>query len=170
MQRAKPFLKGYDSIYGSEMVIRIRAAAPEDAATIHGFIKALALYEKEPHAVEVTVETLQSQMSATAPPFECLLAEDEELGTIGFALFFMSYSTWRGQPGIYLEDLYVSPDARGRGAARALIKRLRAVGKERGCRRLEWSVLDWNELAIGFYEHLGAKPMSGWTTWRLPID
>jgi len=151
------------------MKIRIRKAIPDDAAQIHRFIVALAEYEKEPDAVEVTPAQLAAQLRLDTPPFECLLAEGPDGESLGFALFFMSYSTWRGRPGVYLEDLYVKPEARGRGAARALMEGLIALGRARGCRRLEWSVLDWNQLAIGLYEHLGAEAMDEWTTWRLDI-
>ena len=152
------------------MPIQTRFAEPDDAATIHRFIEELAAYEKEPNAVEVTPDELRAQLSADQPPFECLIAEEAGLGAVGFALFFTSYSTWRGRPGLYLEDLYVTPLGRSHGAARALLERLLSLGHERGCKRLEWSVLDWNELAIGFYKHMGAKPMTGWTTWRLSIE
>ncbi len=140
----------------------IRFATPDDAETIHDFICELAEYEREPDAVEVTPETLRAQVGDA---FECLLAEAD--GPVGFALFFHNYSTWRGKRGLYLEDLYVTPAARGRGIGKALFERLGAIARERDCARMEWSVLDWNEPAIRFYEALGAKPMTGWSTWRL---
>lgn len=148
--------------------MRIRLATPDDAATILEFIRALAAYEREPHAVRVDAATLAAQLREPAPPFECLIAEDPE--PVGFALFFSTYSTWRGRRGIHLEDLWVTPVARKRGIGRALLQRLAAIAHERGCARLEWSVLDWNELAMSFYRGLGARPLDGWTTWRLTDD
>lgn len=146
--------------------MRIRAAEPADAATILRFIEELAAYEREPDAVEVTEATLAAQLAERPPPFECLLAEaDGE--PLGMALFFHTYSTWRGRRGVHLEDLWVTPEARRRGVGRALLAALARLTVERGCARLEWAVLDWNELAIGFYRGLHATPMDGWTTWRL---
>ncbi|TNE91053.1 MAG: GNAT family N-acetyltransferase [Deltaproteobacteria bacterium] len=144
----------------------IRPATPADAATLHRFIVELAVYEKEPDAVEVTPEILASQIAQERPPFECVLAEvDGE--PVGYALFFHTYSTWRGAPGLYLEDLYVTPERRGAGHGRALLAHLAAIAVERGCARMEWSVLDWNEPAIGFYKALGAFGMDEWTVHRL---
>ena len=150
-------------------MIEIREARPDDAATIHRFICELAAYEREPDAVEVTVEQLAAQLAEGPPPFECLLAE-ESGEALGMALFFHTYSTWRGRRGIHLEDLWVTPSARRRGIGRALLEALARATVARGCPRLEWSVLDWNELAIGFYRGLGAVPMDEWTTWRLDGD
>ncbi|MEM8886186.1 MAG: GNAT family N-acetyltransferase [Planctomycetota bacterium] len=151
------------------MSLVLRTAEPEDAATIHRFIQGLAEYEKEPDAVEVTPAQLAEQLAQAKPPFECLLAERN--GTaVGFALFFESYSTWRGRVGLYLEDLYVPPEHRGQGIGKALLRRLAQLTVERGGARLEWAVLDWNEPAIRFYESLGARPMDEWTTWRLTDD
>lgn len=147
--------------------MEIRFATVDDAATIHALIVALAVYEREPDAVEATPESLRAQLAMERPPFECLLAEDEAGDAVGFALFFHNYSTWRGRPGLYLEDLFVRPEARGRGLGGALLRRLAMIATERGCARMEWSVLDWNELAIDFYHRLGAQPMTAWTTWRL---
>jgi len=151
------------------MTIAIRAARPEDAAVVHAFIRGLAEYEREPDAVEVTVEELADQLAASPPPFECVLAERGG-EPLGFALFFANYSTWRGRAGIYLEDLFVPPEHRGAGVGRALLEHVARVAVERGCARLEWSVLDWNEPAIRFYERIGAAPLSEWTTWRLDGD
>lgn len=145
--------------------MQIRAATAGDAEIILRFIRELAAYEREPGAVEVDEVTLAAQLSEPSPPFECLIAEDG--GPVGFALYFTTYSTWRGRRGIHLEDLWVTPPARGRGVGRALLARLAAIACERGCARLEWAVLDWNELAMSFYRGLGAKPMDEWTTWRL---
>ena len=149
--------------------MQIRFAAPEDAATILRFIRELAEYEREPDAVEATVETLAAQLRAPTPPFECLLAEDDG-EPLGMALYFHTYSTWRARQGIHLEDLWVTPASRKRGVGRALLARLAALTVERGFGRLEWSVLDWNELAMSFYRGVGATPMSEWTVWRLDGD
>src|SRR5262245_10946883 len=148
------------------MACRIRFAGPDDAHTIHAFIVALGTYEHEPDAVEVTPDILRAQMSAPRPPFECLLAELAG-APVGFALFFHNYSTWRGQPGIYLEDLYVDEAHRGTGVGTALLRRLAGVAVERGCARLEWAALDWNAPAIGFYEGLGAEAQRRWILFRL---
>ncbi len=144
----------------------IRPATSDDAATILRFIQALADYEKEPDAVEVTADTLRTQMESESPPFECLIADTQD-GPIGFALFFSTYSTWKGRPGLWLEDLFVPPEHRGRGAGAALLRRIAAIAVERNYARVEWAVLDWNQLAIDFYRRLGAEPMDGWTTYRL---
>lgn len=152
------------------MSTRIRFATPEDAELLHRFIRELAEYEHEPDAVEVTVADLRAQLSQPRPPFECVLAERDGEGGVqplGFALFFASYSTWRGRPGLYLEDLYVPSEHRGEGVGRALLAALARLARDRGCARLEWSVLDWNSPAIVFYERLGARPRSEWTTYRL---
>lgn len=151
------------------MKLLIRRAGPDDAAEIHRFIKLLAAYEREPDAVEATPESLRAQLSAARPPFECLLAEHDGRA-IGFALFFHNFSTWRGRPGIYLEDLFVDPASRGIGAGKALLIELARIARERQCPRMEWVVLDWNRSAIEFYESLGASPLDGWTVFRLADD
>ncbi len=148
------------------MSVTIRPARPADAETIHDFIVQLAVYEKEPDAVEVTVAQLREQLLAERPPFECLIAQLDGR-PVGFALFFSNYSTWRGRPGIYLEDLFVLPEARGHGAGKALLLALARLCRERGGARLEWSVLDWNRPSIEFYRALGAFEMSGWHVYRL---
>jgi len=144
----------------------IRLATAADAATIHGFIVALAVYEREPDAVEVTPAVLAAQMASARPPFECLLAEVDG-AAVGCALFFQTYSTWRGRIGLHLEDLFVLPEHRRRGVGTALLGRLAGVALERGCARLEWAVLDWNLPAIEFYRASGAAPLEEWTTWRV---
>lgn len=144
----------------------IRIATPDDAATILRFIRELADYEREPDAVEVTLDTLREQLASARPPFECVIAELAG-EPVGFALFFANYSTWRGRAGLYLEDLYVTPEARGSGVGKALLRHLAALAVARGCVRMEWSVLDWNAPAIGFYDSIGASPMSQWTVYRL---
>ncbi|GIW13440.1 MAG: GCN5 family N-acetyltransferase [Tepidiforma sp.] len=146
--------------------MRIRAAGPADLDVIVELIRALAEYEREPDAVRLDRDVLAEHLFGPRPYAEVLLAEDGE-GVQGFALFFHNFSTWEGRPGIYLEDLFVRPGARGRGYGRALLARLAALAVERGCARLEWSVLDWNEPAIGFYRALGARAMAEWTTYRL---
>jgi len=144
----------------------IRFATPDDAATIHEFIVGLAVYEREPDAVETTPEILASQIAEAHPPFECLLLE-ERGDALGMALFFSNYSTWRGRPGLYLEDLFVPDEHRRKGIGAALIRRLAEIAVNRGCARLDWAVLDWNDPAIEFYRALGATPEAGWTIWRL---
>ena len=150
----------------------IRPATPDDAETIAGLIHELAAYEKLAHEADPDVQALREHLSA-GPGSRCeaLLAEERTSGrAVGFALFFPNYSTFLTRWGIYLEDLYVRPEARGQGVGFALFKEIARIANERGCGRLEWSVLDWNELALGFYEKLGAQPMSDWTTMRLTGD
>jgi len=146
--------------------ITIRGAVPGDAPLIYGFICALAEYEKLRHEVRASPEGLAARLFGPRAYAVVLIAEAG--GTpVGFALFFHNFSTFEGKPGIYLEDLYVEPEARGLGAGRALLARLAALAVERDCARLEWSVLDWNAPSIAFYESLGAKAMDEWTIYRL---
>ncbi len=149
------------------MPAHLRIAGPDDAAIIRRLIVDLATYEREPDAVQVTVDELRAQLAAARPPFECLLAEHDDGVAIGFALYFHNYSTWRGRQGLYLEDLFVEPGHRGHGVGKQLLVRLAQIAIERGCARMEWSVLDWNTPAIEFYERLGARAMSEWTIFRL---
>ena len=151
------------------MSILIRPAGPADAPEIHRLIVALATYEREPDAVEVTPARLREQLSAERPPFECLLAEIDG-ADVGFALHFANYSTWRGRPGLYLEDLFVEPAHRGLGVARRLLIELASLAVARGCGRMDWMVLDWNAPAIAFYHRLGARPVAGWAAYRLTDD
>lgn len=144
----------------------IRSARPDDIAEIAALIRALAEYERLSDAVELDEAALQAHLFGERRHAEVLLAEDEG-AVVGFALFFHNFSTFLGRPGIYLEDLFVRPERRGKGYGRALLTRLAEMAVERGCGRLEWSVLDWNESAIGFYSGLGAEPVAGWTTYRL---
>ncbi|MEZ4242018.1 MAG: GNAT family N-acetyltransferase [Myxococcota bacterium] len=144
----------------------IRDATPADAALVHALIVELAVYEREPDAVEATPASLEAQLRAEVPPFRCLVLEDEGEG-VGFALYFPTYSTWRGLPGIHLEDLYVRPAFRGRGHGKALLAELARRTEALGGGRLEWAVLDWNQPAIDFYEALGAVAQDQWRTFRL---
>jgi GNAT superfamily N-acetyltransferase len=145
---------------------RIRAATREDVAVIAELIRGLARYEKLDQEVVMTEEVLATGLFGERPYAEVVLAEDEGR-PVGFALFFHNFSTFLGRPGIYLEDLFVVPEQRGQGIGRALLAHLARLAVERGCGRLEWSVLDWNSDAIGFYERLGARPNSEWTVYRL---
>jgi GNAT superfamily N-acetyltransferase len=147
----------------------IRPATQADVPIIAKLIRDLAEYERLSHAVMLDEDRLRDHLFGPRPYCEVLLAEDGG-AVVGFALFFHNYSTFRGQPGIYLEDLFVEPAARGRGHGRALLRTLARLAVERDCGRLEWSVLNWNESAIEFYRALGAKPMDDWTGYRLTGD
>ena len=145
----------------------IRPATPLDVPLILRFIRELALYEREPEAVLATEADLLRDGFGTGPKrFRCVIAE-HDCQPAGFALFFDSYSTWRGHHGIRLEDLYVTPSARGQGIGRALLQHLARVAIAEGCPRLEWDVLAWNEPAIGFYESLGAAIQTEWRIMRV---
>jgi GNAT superfamily N-acetyltransferase len=148
------------------VTLRIRPAEGADVPMIAELIRGLATFEKMEDQVTMTEEGLAESLFGKHRYAETLLAEDD--GTpVGFALFFHNFSTFLGQPGLYLEDLFVVPEQRGRGIGRRLLKELARLAVERGCGRLEWSVLDWNSDAIGFYERLGARPNSEWTVYRL---
>ncbi len=151
------------------MTLNIRFAAPDDIGAIHGFILALADYEKLAHEVRADRDVLARHLFGDRPMAEVLIAERDGVA-VGFALFFHNFSTFEGRPGIYLEDLFVSPEARGSGAGKALLARLAQLTIERDCARLEWSVLDWNTPAIDFYRAIGARPMDGWTIQRMDGD
>jgi GNAT superfamily N-acetyltransferase len=151
------------------MTLAIRSAVPDDLDTIIAFIAALAAYEKLAHEVRIERAVLADHLFGAAPKAEVLIAELDGQ-PMGFALFFHNFSTFEGRPGIYLEDLYVDPGARGTGAGKALLRHLAQLALERDCARLEWSVLDWNAPAIGFYRALGAKPMDGWTVNRVECE
>ena len=144
----------------------IRTAGPDDAPAVHRLIAALAAYEREPDAVKSTPEVIRKQLADPRPPFESLLAEDAG-EVVGFALFFPTYSTWLGRQGLWLEDLFVLESHRHRGIGRALLTRVAQLAVARGCGRLEWSVLDWNEPALAFYRRLGAVPLDTWTIHRV---
>jgi GNAT superfamily N-acetyltransferase len=147
-------------------VLEIRFAIRQDAPTILGFVRALAEYERQPNAVELDETSLSMQLEAMPRPFECLIAELSGK-PVGFALFFHSYSTWRGKRGIWIEDLFVLPEARRHGVGKALFTRVATLARERDCARLEWSVLDWNEPALSFYRSLGAEVLESWRICRL---
>ena len=147
----------------------IRPATERDVPLIREMIEALAVYEKLRHACVATDEDLRHTLFGPRPAAEVLLAY-EDGAPAGFALFFHTYSTFLAQRGLYLEDLFVKPEYRGRGVGRALLQRLAAIAVERRCGRFEWSVLDWNEPAIGFYKKLGAVPMDEWTIFRVTGD
>ncbi|MER6035460.1 MULTISPECIES: GNAT family N-acetyltransferase [unclassified Streptomyces] len=146
----------------------IRSATPADVPVIHALIRELAEYEKAPQEARATEEQLREALFGERPAAYAHMAVDEETGeSVGFALWFLNFSTWRGVHGIYLEDLYVRPSARGGGHGRALLTELARICVRRGYERLEWSVLNWNRPAIGFYEALGARPQDEWTVYRL---
>lgn len=146
--------------------LEIRAATEDDVPLILSLIKELAEYEKLSHEVVATEEALRDSLFGERPVAEVLIGELAN-EPAAFALFFHNFSTFLGRPGIYLEDLYVRPAFRGAGVGRALLAHIAGLAKERGCGRLEWSVLDWNEPAIGFYRSIGAAPVSGWTVYRV---
>ena len=146
----------------------IRTATPADVPAIHAMIRELAGYEREPDAAKATGEQLHDALFGPSPAVFALIAEDDATSTpVGFALWFLNFSTWRGVHGIYLEDLYVRPAARGAGHGKALLTELARVAVERDYGRVEWSVLDWNQPSIDFYKALGAVPQDEWTTFRL---
>jgi GNAT superfamily N-acetyltransferase len=144
----------------------IRPATPADVPVIAALIRALAEYEKLADAVCFDEAKNAEHLFGQRAYAECLLAEPDGVA-VGFALFFHNYSTFLGKPGIYLEDLFVIPEHRGRGLGKALLAGIGKLAVERDCGRIEWSVLDWNSPAIGFYESLGAKPVDGWTVYRM---
>jgi len=146
--------------------VRVRAAGPEDLTTIHGFILDLAEYERLAHEAEANLADLERDLFGPAPRVFCDIAEIDG-APVGFALWFYNYSTFRGRHGIWLEDLFVRPERRGAGAGLALLKALARRCADQDLARLEWSVLDWNAPAIGFYDSLGALTMDEWTTRRL---
>jgi GNAT superfamily N-acetyltransferase len=149
-------------------MIAIRTATPDDVALILGLVRELAVYEREPDAVVATEAMLHKALFETRVA-ESLIAELDGK-PVGFALFFHNFSTWTGKPGIYLEDLYVTPDARGSGAGKALLRHLAGIALDRDCTRFEWSVLDWNTPAIDFYRAMGAQAMDEWTVQRVSGD
>ncbi|HYD85028.1 MAG TPA: GNAT family N-acetyltransferase [Opitutus sp.] len=163
------------------MSVHIRSATPADVPLILSFIRALADYEKLTHEVEATEEKLHATLFGERPAAECILAFADTVETAntrdaataaapipaGFAIFFTNYSTFLAKPGLYLEDLFVKPEFRGRGIGKALILHLARLANTRGCGRMEWTVLDWNAPAIAFYESLGAERKLAWQICRL---
>jgi GNAT superfamily N-acetyltransferase len=148
------------------MALKIRIASEADIPLILQFIRGLAEYEKLAHEVVATEETLRTTLFGQPRVAEVLIGEADGKPA-GFALFFHNFSTFLGRPGIYLEDLFVKPEFRGRGYGRALLAHLAEIARERNCGRLEWAVLNWNTPAIDFYKSLGAKPQDQWTVYRL---
>lgn len=149
--------------------LSIRTATIDDVDAILFFIRELAVYEKAEHEVLATAETIKSSMFGEHSGVHGLICElDGE--AIGFSVYFYNYSTWLAKPGLYLEDLYVSPDHRGKGAGVALLKHLAAIAIEKGCGRFEWSCLDWNTPSREFYESLGAQPQHEWLGYRMSGD
>lgn len=148
------------------MTLSIRPASSADLPLIAGLIRDLAKYEKLAHEVRFDEAVLHEKLFGPRPYAEVVIGELDGLAQ-GFALFFHNFSTFEGKPGIYLEDLFVRPEARGSGLGKALLAHLAILAVERDCARLEWSVLDWNEPAIGFYRKLGARLMDDWTVMRL---
>jgi GNAT superfamily N-acetyltransferase len=145
---------------------QIRLARVEDVPIILELIRDLATYERAPHEVTATEEQLVGVLFGERPAAEVLLAFEGE-SPVGFAVYFYNFSTWLGRPGLYLEDLFVKPEKRGKGYGRALLVELAKIARDHGCGRMEWAVLNWNEPAIKFYRALGAKPMDEWTVFRL---
>ena len=151
------------------MSLTIRDATPHDAGLVLQFIRDLAIYEKLEHEAVASEADLVRDLFSETPRVFCEIAEWDG-APAGFALWFYTYSTFRGRHGIWLEDLFVQPDARGHGLGKALLVAVAQMAVERGCARLEWSVLDWNEPAIGFYRKLGARPMDEWRIMRVDGD
>jgi GNAT superfamily N-acetyltransferase len=150
----------------SSTAATLRPARPEDAPALVALIRELAEYEQLLHRVEVTPEALRAQLFGPRPAAEAVIAEVDG-SAVGFALFFPNFSTFLGKPGLYLEDLFVQPAWRGHGIGKALLQHLGALAVERGCGRFEWSVLDWNAPAIGFYERMGATLLPEWRICRV---
>ena len=148
---------------------QIRPACVEDVPVILQLIRDLATYERAPDEVTATEEQLVEVLFGERPAAEVLLAFEGK-SPVGFAVYFYNFSTWLGRPGLYLEDLFVKPENRGKGYGRALLVELAKIAMDRGCGRMEWAVLDWNDSAIQFYRALGAKPMEEWTVFRLTGD
>jgi GNAT superfamily N-acetyltransferase len=149
--------------------VTVRTATEADTALVLGFIRDLARYERLEHRVVATEGDLRRWLFGERPLAEVLIASEGD-EPAGFALFFTNFSTFLGQPGIYLEDLYVREGSRGRGIGRRLLQQLARMAKERGWGRVEWSVLDWNQPAVGFYERLGATVLNDWRICRLTGD
>ena len=154
---------------------RVRPAVPADVPVLLELVRELAAYEREPDAVEATEDMLAAALFGPAPVASCSVAlgppdSDGAGEVVGFALWYVTFSTWKGLPGLWLEDLFVRPSARGQGLGKALLQDLAQVCVARGYARFEWWVLDWNAPAIGFYRSLGAVPQEEWTTFRVDGD
>jgi len=147
-------------------LIEIRRATAEDSALILGFITELAIYEKAESEVIASESDIKHSLFGSDSTTNALICNIDNK-PVGFAVYFFNYSTWLGKHGLYLEDLYVSPKHRGTGAGKALLKNLAKIALSKNCGRFEWSVLDWNEPAIGFYQSIGAKPQEEWVGYRL---
>ena len=147
----------------------IRSATRADVPLILQLIRDLATYERAPNDVTATEDILLEVLFGDQPSAQVRLAFENDT-PVGFAVFFHNFSTWLGRPGLYLEDLFVKPEFRGKGYGRALLVDLARIARERGCGRMEWAVLDWNDPAIQFYRKLGAQPMDEWTVFRLTRD
>lgn len=155
---------------GTTPTFIIRPATPEDVSTVLALIRELAEYEKLAHAVVATEADLHTALFGDDHVAHAVIARDDRGDTAGFALYFFNFSTFVGKPGLYLEDLFVRPAFRRRGLGRALLAHLAQIALERGCGRMEWSVLDWNAQAIAVYRAIGAEPMDEWTVQRLSGD
>ena len=153
----------------SQSDLSIRPASINDVSAIMRFVTELAIYEKAEHEVKATEQDFIQTLFCDSPQAFGLIAQKNGL-PIGFAIYFFSYSTWLGKHGIYLEDLYVTPESRGLGAGKALLQELARIAVAKDCGRVEWSVLDWNEPSIQFYRSLGARPKDGWIVYRLEGD
>lgn len=159
------FADGVESLALSQP-LRIVQAAETDVPLILQFIHELAEYEKLADHVEATEERVRENLFGKSPRASCVLAY-HETRPVAFALYYFTYSTFAGLPGLYLEDLFVKPDVRGQGVGRELLRHLARLARQEGCYRIEWAVLHWNKSAIGFYERLGAVPLNEWAVYRL---
>ena len=146
---------------------RIRPVAPDDVPAVVELVYDLAEYERAREQCHLTVEQLRAALFGPAPALFGLVAVDDGGAVVGYALYFLNFSTWEGVHGLYLEDLYVRPDVRGSGLGKALLRALAGIAVDRGYARVEWWVLDWNAPSIAFYESLGAVAMDDWTVFRL---
>jgi GNAT superfamily N-acetyltransferase len=153
----------------TQAILNIRAATVADVPVILRLIRELATYERAPNDVVATEKGLREVLFGSDPSAKVALVFEGKQA-VGFAVYFFNFSTWLGRPGLYLEDLFVEPEKRGRGYGRALLVHLAQIAHNHGCGRMEWAVLNWNEPAIGFYKKLGAIPLSDWTVFRLTGD
>ena len=149
---------------------RVRPARESDVDDLLRLVQELAAHERAAHEVRATADQLRTALFGPTPAVHALVGEDEDGAVVGFALWFLNFSTWEGVHGIYLEDLYVEPGHRGSGLGTALLRALAQTAVQRGYARFEWSVLDWNTPSVDFYRRLGAVPMEEWTVFRLSGD